>query len=77
LHLLCLPPEKTINRSWLRKPVLREEMNAFKGGLSSLFDRLRTDEGEGHLKNTPSTGSSTNSSTLINLLANVHLFKYK
>jgi len=51
LHLLCLPPEKTINRSWLRTSIPREEMDVFKSGLSRLFDRLRTDEGEEHLKN--------------------------
>ena len=51
MHLLCLPPEKTINRSWLRKSIPLEEMDVFKSGLSRLFDRLRTDEGEEHLKN--------------------------
>ncbi|MCK9392833.1 MAG: Eco57I restriction-modification methylase domain-containing protein, partial [Syntrophales bacterium] len=51
MHLLCLPPEKTINRSWLRRSIPREELDVFKNGLSRLFDRLRTDEGEEHLKN--------------------------
>ena len=51
MHLLCLPPEKTINRSWLRTSIPRDEMDVFKSGLSRLFARLRTDEGEEHLKN--------------------------
>ncbi|WP_408998068.1 Eco57I restriction-modification methylase domain-containing protein [Syntrophus buswellii] len=44
-------PGQTINKAYAKQTVRRDELDKFRENLSVLFERLRTDEREEHLKN--------------------------
>ena len=51
MKLTLLTPAKSLNKAFLKQSVKREQIELFKANLSRLFERIRTDEHEEHLKN--------------------------
>ena len=44
-------PTKALNKAYLRQSLKREEIDLFRNNLVRLFERIRTEEHEEHLKN--------------------------
>jgi hypothetical protein len=51
MRLIINTPAKSLNKAYLRQSIKREQIELFKANLVRLFDRIRTDEHEEHLKN--------------------------
>jgi adenine-specific DNA-methyltransferase len=51
MKLLPHPPSKALNKAYLRHSLRRDQIDLFKSGLARMFERIRTDESEEHLKN--------------------------
>jgi hypothetical protein len=61
MKLLPHSPAKALSKAYLKQSLKREQIELFKTNLARMFERIRTDEHEEHLKNfvsdlsTPST----------------------
>jgi adenine-specific DNA-methyltransferase len=44
-------PAKALSKAYLRQSLRRDQIDLFKSGLAHMFERIRTDESEEHLKN--------------------------
>lgn len=51
MKLLLHSPAKALSKAYLRQSLRRDQIDLFKSGLVRLFERIRTDEHEEHLKN--------------------------
>ena len=51
MKLTCTSPARSLNKAYLKQSVKREQIELFKTNLARLFDRIRNDETEEHLKN--------------------------
>ncbi len=51
MKLLLIYPARSLNKAYLKQSLKREQLELFKTNLSRLFERIRTDEHEEHLKN--------------------------
>jgi hypothetical protein len=51
VKLECLTPGKSLNKAYLKQSLKREQIELFRANLARLFERIRTDEHEEHLKN--------------------------
>lgn len=51
MKLECLTPGKSLNKAYLKQSLKREQIELFRANLARLFERIRTDEHEEHLKN--------------------------
>jgi len=51
MNLTITPTAKSLNKAYLKQSLKREQIELFKGNLARLFDRIRADEHEEHLKN--------------------------
>ena len=51
MKLLPHTPANALNKAYLRQSLRRDQIDLFKSGLANMFERIRTDESEEHLKN--------------------------
>lgn len=51
MKLLLHTPVKSLNKAYLRQSLKRDQIELFKDNLKRMFERIRTDEHEEHLKN--------------------------
>lgn len=51
MKLTLIPLAKSLNKAYLKQSLKREQIELFKSNLTCLFERIRTDEHEEHLKN--------------------------
>ena len=51
MKLVCLTPAKSLNKAYLKKSLKRDQIDVFRENLVRLFERIRSDESEEHLKN--------------------------
>lgn len=51
MKLQVIPPHKALNKAYLKQSVKRDQIETFKAALVRMFERLRPDESEEHLKN--------------------------
>jgi adenine-specific DNA-methyltransferase len=51
MKLLSHSPAKALSKAYLRQSLRRDQIDLFKCGLARMFERIRTDEHEEHLKN--------------------------
>jgi hypothetical protein len=51
MKLLPISPAKAINKAYLKQSLKREQIELFKANLARMFERIRSDEHEEHLKN--------------------------
>jgi len=51
MKLTILSPTKSLNKAYLKQSLKREQIEQFKANLVRMFERIRTDESEEHLKN--------------------------
>ena len=51
MKLVIHSPVKSISKAYLRQSLKREQIELFKANLARMFERIRTDEHEEHLKN--------------------------
>ncbi len=51
MKLQLLSPAKALNKAYLRQSLKRDQIELFKANLTRMFERLRSDEHEEHLKN--------------------------
>lgn len=51
MKLLPHSPAKALSKAYLRQSLRRDQIDLFKSGLARMFERIRTDESEEHLKN--------------------------
>jgi adenine-specific DNA-methyltransferase len=51
MNLTITPIAKSLNKAYLKQSLKREQIELFKANLTRLFERIRTDEHEEHLKN--------------------------
>ncbi len=51
MKLIPISPAKALNKAYLKQSLKREQVELFKTKLAHLFQRIRTDEHEEHLKN--------------------------
>ncbi|TWJ32476.1 class I SAM-dependent DNA methyltransferase [Geobacter argillaceus] len=51
MKLQLLSPAKALNKAYLRQSLKRDQIELFKANLARMFERLRSDEHEEHLKN--------------------------
>lgn len=51
MKLRVTPPHKALNKAYLKQSVKRDQIETFKAALVRMFERLRPDESEEHLKN--------------------------
>ncbi|HIJ87806.1 MAG TPA: hypothetical protein HPP97_09015 [Desulfuromonadales bacterium] len=51
MKLTVTPPAKALNKSHLKQSLKREQIELFKANLARMFERIRTEEHEEHLKN--------------------------
>lgn len=51
MKLTVSPPLKALNKAYLKQSLKREQIELFKINLARMFERIRTDEHEEHLKN--------------------------
>jgi len=51
MKLLLHTPVKSLNKAYLRQGLKRDQIELFKANLGRMFERIRTDEHEEHLKN--------------------------
>src|SRR5450759_250221 len=51
MKLIISPPVKSLSKAYLRQSLKREQIELFKANLARMFERIRTDEHEEHLKN--------------------------
>ncbi len=60
MKLQVIPPHKALNKAYLKQSVKRDQIETFKAALVRMFERLRPDESEEHLKNIVGGGESQN-----------------
>lgn len=51
MKLLPITPAKSLNKAYLKQSIKREQIELFKANLVRLFERIRVEEHEEHLKN--------------------------
>ena len=51
MKLSITSPGKSLNKAYLKQSLKREQVESFKANLARMFERIRTDEHEEHLKN--------------------------
>lgn len=51
MKLGCLTPAKSLNKAYLKQSLKRDQIDLFRANLARMFERIRTDEHEEHLKN--------------------------
>jgi len=51
MKLLPITPAKSLNKAYLKQSLKRDQIELFKDNLVRLFERIRSDEHEEHLKN--------------------------
>ncbi|MFA7060928.1 MAG: Eco57I restriction-modification methylase domain-containing protein [Pedobacter sp.] len=51
MNLSIISPGKSLNKAYLKQSLRREQIEAFNVNLARMFERIRTDEHEEHLKN--------------------------
>ena len=51
MKLTILTPQKSLNKAYLKQSLKRDQIDLFRANLVRLFERIRTDEHEEHLKN--------------------------
>lgn len=51
MKLLPISPAKAINKAYLKQSLKRDQIESFKLNMGRMFERIRTDEHEEHLKN--------------------------
>ena len=51
MKLSLLSPAKALSKAYLKQSLKREQIEQFKANLGRMFERIRTDESEEHLKN--------------------------
>jgi hypothetical protein len=51
MKLLPISPAKALSKAYLKQSLKREQIELFKANLARMFERIRTDEHEEHLKN--------------------------
>lgn len=53
MKLTILPPQKSLNKAYLKQSLKRDQIDLFRNNLARMFERIRTgtDEHEEHLKN--------------------------
>ncbi len=51
MKLTILPPQKSLNKAYLKQSLKRDQIDLFRTNLTRMFERIRTDEHEEHLKN--------------------------
>ncbi|QOX77427.1 Eco57I restriction-modification methylase domain-containing protein [Trichlorobacter lovleyi] len=53
MKLTILPPQKSLNKAYLKQSLKRDQIDLFRANLARMFERIRTgtDEHEEHLKN--------------------------
>lgn len=51
MKLTILTPQKSLNKAYLKQSLKREQIDLFRANLARMFERIRTDEHEEHLKN--------------------------
>lgn len=51
MKLLLISPAKALNKAYLKQSLKRDQIELFKGNLARMFERIRSDEHEEHLKN--------------------------
>jgi len=51
MKLTILTPQKSLNKAYLKQSLKRDQIELFRTNLVRLFERIRTDEHEEHLKN--------------------------
>lgn len=51
MKLTILPPQKSLNKAYLKQSLKRDQIDLFRTNLARMFERIRTDEHEEHLKN--------------------------
>jgi len=51
MKLLILSPAKSLSKAYLKQSLKREQIDLFKANLARMFERIRTEEHEEHLKN--------------------------
>jgi len=56
MKLSILAPSKSLSKAYLKQSLKREQIELFKANLGRMFERIRTDEHEEHLKNIVSDG---------------------
>jgi hypothetical protein len=52
MKLIINSPVKSLGKAYLKQSLKREQIEHFKANLARMFERIRTDEHEEHLKNT-------------------------
>ena len=51
MKLSIISPAKSLNKAYLKQSLKREQIELFKANLARMFERIRSDEHEEHLKN--------------------------
>jgi len=51
MKLLLSTPAKSLNKAYLKQSLKRDQIDLFRANLARMFERIRTDEHEEHLKN--------------------------
>ncbi|MBI5485110.1 MAG: Eco57I restriction-modification methylase domain-containing protein [Deltaproteobacteria bacterium] len=51
MKLAVVPPVKSLSKAYLKQCLKREQIELFKANLARMFERIRSDEHEEHLKN--------------------------
>lgn len=51
MKLILISPSKSLNKSYLKQSLKRQQIETFKSNLAKLFNRINEDESEEHLKN--------------------------
>lgn len=51
MKLTILTPQKSLNKAYLKQSLKRDQIDLFRANLARMFERIRTDEHEEHLKN--------------------------
>lgn len=51
MKLSVISPAKALNKAYLKQSLKRDQIELFKAGLARMFERIRSDEHEEHLKN--------------------------
>ncbi|MBW4053830.1 MAG: class I SAM-dependent DNA methyltransferase [Proteobacteria bacterium] len=51
MKLIINPPAKSLNKAYLKQSLKRDQIELFKVNLARMFERIRSDEHEEHLKN--------------------------
>ena len=51
MKLIINSPVKSLGKAYLKQSLRREQIELFRANLARMFERIRTDEHEEHLKN--------------------------